>query len=257
MSPFLQFIYYYPLKEDLDMQENIDSIDNFDLSQAKRNMEKMLSESQVGAGVKKLFDPEVLKSEQMQSGNSTINIYPNNNGADNTLVMTNFLEKQRALDEKLTNIEMMLSSLSKNQKLIINNNSDSREKRLLEKRSITMISLIFAIATIFFIVLLPKNDSSQRVTSPNAVKIKETAQPIHEEMTKASKKQKSAVSLKFVNLRSLPSVNKGGIVKTIPPNQILKVLDDRNGWLKIEFTDHIQGRVSSGWVFGEFLKKVN
>ncbi len=66
---------------------------------------------------------------------------------------------------------------------------------------------------------------------------------------------KKYVLTKFVNIRSSAS-SKGAKITTLAPNSIVKFIETKHGWTKIEYRDHLKEKTITGWAYGENLKEI-
>ncbi|WP_127716064.1 hypothetical protein [Halobacteriovorax sp. HLS] len=120
----------------------------------------------------------------------------------------------------------------------------TRFELIKEKRN--YLYVVMAICLLFGMVLGPLLFSE-----PKTVTIQAPAK-INTEI-KAIKKLDQYVTTKFVNIRDLNSP-KSKVLMTISPNQVLTKLDQKKGWIKLEYTDHLKGRKVQGWGWHENLK---
>ncbi len=80
-------------------------------------------------------------------------------------------------------------------------------------------------------------------------------EPKKEIIPNVSKVEKIYFSQKFINLRSEPS-SKGRKITTLPPNSTFHVLDNKFGWFKISYKDHLKNKSISAWVYGESISPI-
>ena len=59
----------------------------------------------------------------------------------------------------------------------------------------------------------------------------------------------------FVNLRLGPSLT-DGIIKTLNPNSLVELVEQRGGWLKVDAKNYATGDSKIGWAFFENLKPI-
>lgn len=63
------------------------------------------------------------------------------------------------------------------------------------------------------------------------------------------------VMTKYVNIRNKAS-SKGSILTTLAPNSVVLRLEQKFGWHKVKYTNHLKGTTLIGWAYGENLKKI-
>jgi hypothetical protein len=63
------------------------------------------------------------------------------------------------------------------------------------------------------------------------------------------------VMTKYVNIRSKAS-SKGSVLATLAPNSVVERLEQKYGWHKVKYTNHLKGTTLIGWAYGENLKKI-
>lgn len=112
---------------------------------------------------------------------------------------------------------------------------------------------VIAAAIIIVIPLLAiilKSNPSSEVKPSQIVDVKE-----QETKVIAAPTYKKLVATKFLNLRENPSI-KANIAIVISPNSVLELIQDGKDWKKVKFTDFVQGKSHTGWIFGENLKEI-
>lgn len=244
------------------MEEN-NEIDNFDLSQAKRNMAKMLGEKNTSAGLKKIFpDQGVVFNDDINKGSQTINIYPNQSGNDQSYFLNELVKSQRSENEKLREQVQSLKSLEHRLhglELTLQNTIEQNKNLLPAPQNSSQKPWYFVgfstlvILMLFVLINLLNTDSDQakKLRKPAIV---ETQSAQSGELVN---KLEKVVTTKFVNLRSVPGVSKSEVVKTISPNQFLEILESKGNWFRVKHFDYLSNKESLGWAYGEFLKKVD
>lgn len=63
------------------------------------------------------------------------------------------------------------------------------------------------------------------------------------------------VTIKFANIRKEASPD-GELLKTITPNQVLEKIEQKGGWFKVKYTDLVENRAYTGWIWYELMKKI-
>jgi len=149
----------------------------------------------------------------------------------------------KLLEKKLDHIEALVHSIQINQKstkpeiktVTIDN---TPKKYYFITGAIIISGLLIAIAL------------SSQPTKVEKVIVK-TEKPIVNDILTP----KRSVLLKFGNLRQTPS-SRGNIITTIAPNSIVIIKEQKKDWTKIEFKNHIQNKIQSGWIYNEILKPI-
>lgn len=67
--------------------------------------------------------------------------------------------------------------------------------------------------------------------------------------------EKELVTLKFVNLRKLGSVD-APVITTLGPNMRLTILDSAYGWYKVKTYDHVKSTEYVGWLYQDYVTKI-
>ena len=76
---------------------------------------------------------------------------------------------------------------------------------------------------------------------------------VKEEKIIPVKKQTFMVTTKFMNLRSL-NTPKSKILFTIPPSQLVTILETKGGWLRVKYHDLLSGVKYQGHLWSKYLK---
>lgn len=63
------------------------------------------------------------------------------------------------------------------------------------------------------------------------------------------------VTVKFANMRKEASPE-GALLKTITPNQVLETLEQKGGWFKVKYSDLVEEKTYTGWIWYELMKKI-
>lgn len=126
-------------------------------------------------------------------------------------------------------------------------------------KNIVIAAAIIGIALITSSLLGQRTDTNKEVvtTQPAAIQ-KELKTQVETKVeapsvVEAQKEQVKYVTTKFVNMRDKAS-SKGVVLMIVPPNSVIDLLDQKAGWNKIKFYDHVKNTTESGWVYGENLK---
>ena len=118
-----------------------------------------------------------------------------------------------------------------------------------DKKMVYSLSAAFLVGCI--IIGLSFNSKDKTIIEE---KIIYRTSPVVKTITKT--KKALFVMTKFVNIRSKAS-KKGSVLTTLAPNSVVERLEQKYGWQKIKYTNHLKGTTLIGWAYGENLKKID
>lgn len=174
-----------------------------------------------------------------------------------------FLRLEREKNDKLSQtindiqskIEQMSQAISAN----------SVEKEVLaqvvaedKKPTYPIHNIVVALALLVGIILGATVLSSNNKTDSNEIALQETKEALAAAPIEAVKKIETTnyVTIKFANMRDNSSPD-GTLLKTITPNQVLELVEQKGGWLKVRYKDLVEEKSYEGWIWYELLKKLN
>lgn len=170
----------------------------------------------------------------------------------NLLTPTQENQESKSFNSRIETLESQYSLDS------INHRFDQLEENLKQKpqfkidfnnkKMVYTISMAFIIGGLLFGIGL---SSGGKTIIQEKVIVKE----IPAKAAPVAIKKELFVMTKFVNIRSSASKN-GNILTTLAPNSIVERLDQKRGWQKIKYTNHLQDKTLIGWAYGENLQKI-
>ncbi|EQC49281.1 hypothetical protein M899_1674 [Bacteriovorax sp. BSW11_IV] len=237
----------------------MDQIDEFPLG--GRKLGDILTKNEIkkpSSGLSKLLG-------QAASDLNAISEKPQENAGypDDQTLHNEFLRLEREKNDKLTQtISDIQSKIEQMSQAISANNV---EKELLPKQATEdkkpaypIHNIIVALALLVGIILGATVLSTKEKTDVNEIALQETKEAVAAAPVEEVKKIETTkyVTTKFANMRDNSSPE-GALLKTITPNQVLELVEQKGGWLKVRYKDLVEEKSYEGWIWYELLKKLN